>query len=107
MSGRSPMDPFSDFWNFLTGASGDYKALGAWKYLFVTLFLVLLILSILVAVQNWREDPPQKTGRGLWMWVVPGLVGGMWFSGNRWETASPRSQGYEVCGRRLADPAAH
>ncbi len=100
------MDPFSDFWNFLTGASGDYKALGAWKYLFVTLFLVLLILSILVAVQNWREDPSQRTGRDLGMWLVRVLVGGMWFQGMLWKLPFPVSEGFEFWTGQIADRAA-
>jgi len=47
------MNPFSDFWQFLIGTSGDYKAIGVWRYLFVALFLVLIAISIVAAVKNW------------------------------------------------------
>jgi hypothetical protein len=52
-------NPFSDFWDFLIGNTDDHNVLGAWKYLFIALFLVLLVVSIVVAVTNWRHphDP--------------------------------------------------
>ena len=51
------MNPFADFWNFLIGNTEDYNALGSWKYLLVALFLALIVASVAIAVQNWREIP--------------------------------------------------
>ncbi len=100
------MNPFSDFWQFLIGTSGDYKALGMWKYLFVALFVVLIITSIVVAVKNWQEDPSQRTGRNLGMWLVRVLVGGMWFQGMLWKLPFPVSEGFEFWTEQIADRAA-
>src|SRR5207249_857293 len=72
-------NPFSDFWDFLIGNTEDHNALGAWKYLFVALFLALIVASIVIAIRNWREDPAQRTGSNLGTWFVRVLVGGMWF----------------------------
>ena len=48
-------NPFSDFWDFVIGNTDDHNALGAWKYLFVALFLALVIASVVIAVRNWQE----------------------------------------------------
>ena len=70
-------NPFSDLWDFVIGNTEDHNALGAWKYLFVALFLALIVASILIAIRNWREDPAQRTGSNLGTWFVRVLVGGM------------------------------
>ena len=72
-------NPFSDFWDFVIGNTEDLNALGAWKYLFVALFLALIIASIVIAIKNWQEDPSQRSGSHLGTWFVRLLVGGMWF----------------------------
>ncbi|HEX9320550.1 MAG TPA: DoxX family protein [Xanthobacteraceae bacterium] len=100
------MNPFSDFWQFLIGTSGDYKAIGTWRYLFVALFVILIVASIVVAVRNWREDPSQRTGRDLSMWLVRVLVGGMWFQGMLWKMPFPVSEGFEFWTEQIADRAA-
>ena len=78
-------NPFSDAWNFLTGNTGDYNALGTWRYLLVALFWGLLIGSIIVAITNWREDVTQRTGRDLGTWFVRVLIGTMWFEAMLWK----------------------
>src|SRR3712207_7539806 len=78
-------NPFTDTWLFLIGQTPDHEALGLWKYLFVALFLALLAASIAIAVQNWREDPSQRTGTHLATWVMRVLIGCMWFQGMLWK----------------------
>ena len=100
------MNPFCDFWQFLIGATGDYNAIGMWRYLFVALFVILIVISIAVAVKNWQEDPSQRTGRDLGMWFVRVLVGGMWFQGMLWKMPFPVSEGFEFWTGQIADRAA-
>jgi len=101
-------NPFSDFWDFLIGNTGDYNDLGSWKYFFVALFLALVAASIIIAVRNWQEDPSQRTGRHLVTWLVRVLVGGMWFQGMLWKLPLPVSSGLrywtEQMGARAAFP---
>src|SRR5262249_38701302 len=85
--------PLSDFWDFVIGNTADHNALGAWKYLFVALFLALIIASIVIAIKNWQEDPSQRTGSHLGTWFVRVLVGGMWFQGMLWKLPLPVSEG--------------
>src|SRR5712691_4370427 len=70
-------NPFSDFWDFLIGNTGDHNDLGTWKYLFVALFLGLVVVSIIVAVRNWQEDPSERTASHLGTWFVRVLVSGL------------------------------
>jgi len=90
-----PNNPFADAWQFLTGATGDYNRLGNWHYLILALFWVLLIVSILMAIRNWREDPTQRTGRHLGIWLVRVLIGCMWFQGMLWKLPLPVSDGLQ------------
>jgi hypothetical protein len=90
-----PNNPFTDAWQFLTGATGDYNRLGNWHYLILALFWVLLIVSILMAIRNWREDPAQRTGRHLGVWLVRVLIGCMWFQGMLWKLPLPVSDGLQ------------
>ncbi len=99
-------DPFSDFWDFLVGNTDDYNALGAWKYLFVVLFLALIFASVVIAWRNWQEDPSQRTGRHLGMWFLRVLVGGMWFQGMLWKLPLPVSGGLKYWLEQMADRAA-
>ena len=78
-------NPFSDAWRFVIGQTGDYNALGFWKYPLVILFLVLIGASVVIAVRNWREDPTQRTGADLATWVMRVLVGAMWYQGMLWK----------------------
>jgi len=73
---------FSDFFTPLTGA---------WKYLLVVAFAALLAASVAIAVRNWIEDPAQRTGTHLAIWLMRVLVGCMWFQGMLWKLPfSPR-----------------
>jgi hypothetical protein len=99
-------NPFSDFWDFVIGNTEDQNALGAWKYLFVALFLALIIASIVIAIKNWQEDPSQRTGSHLGTWFVRVLVGGMWFQGMLWKLPLPVSGGLQYWTEQMADRAA-
>lgn len=78
-------NPFSDAWAFTVGNTNDHNALGAWKYLFVLLFLALIGASVVIAIRNWREDPAQRTGTHLATWIMRVLIGSMWFEGMLWK----------------------
>lgn len=78
-------DPFSDTWLFLIGQQGDQMALGPWRWLVVALFLALIAGSILIAAIAWIEEPDQRTGRNLTLWLLRSLVGAMWFQAMLWK----------------------
>ena len=99
-------NPFSDFWNFLTGNTDDHNFLGPWKYLFVALFLALIVASIFIAVRNWQEDPAQRTASHLATWFVRVLVGGMWFQGMLWKLPLPVSGGLKYWTEQMGERAA-
>jgi hypothetical protein len=99
-------NPFSDFWDFLIGNTDDHNVLGAWKYVFIVLFLALLAASIVVAVTNWREDPSQRTGSHLGTWFVRVLEGGMWFQGLLWKLPLPISDGLKYWTEQMGERAA-
>jgi hypothetical protein len=100
-------NPFVDIWNFLIGNTEDYDALGQWKYLFVTLFLILIAASIIVAVKNWREDPVQRSGVHASTWFVRVLVGCMWFQAMIWKLPLPASPGLQYWTEQMAKRAAY
>jgi hypothetical protein len=50
-----PSNPFCDAFSSSIGNTGDYNALGAWKWGSVGLFAALLVASVAIAVRNWRE----------------------------------------------------
>ncbi len=78
-------NPFYDSWLFLIGETGDQTSLGAWKWIFVLLFIGLLVGGVLIAIRNWREDPEQRTGTHLATLFARILVGCMWFQGMMWK----------------------
>jgi uncharacterized membrane protein YphA (DoxX/SURF4 family) len=78
-------NPVSDLWAFLTADTGDFNALGVWKYLILLVFYLLMIVSVGLLVVNWREDPGQRTGLNLWLWVTRVAIGCMWFQGTLWK----------------------
>jgi hypothetical protein len=90
-----PTNPFTDIWHFLTATTSDYLNQGNWRYLILALFWALLLGGIAMAVQNWREDPTQRTGRHLGMWLVRMLIGTMWFQGMLWKLPLPVSNGLQ------------
>jgi uncharacterized membrane protein YphA (DoxX/SURF4 family) len=90
-----PTNPLTDVLHFLTATTNDYLHQGAWRYLILALFWTLLLVSIAVAFRNWGEDPAQRTGRHLGLWVVRVLVGCMWFQGMLWKLPLPASDGLQ------------
>jgi hypothetical protein len=101
-----PTNPFTDVWHFLTATTSDYLHQGNWRYLILALFWALLIASILVAVRNWREDPTQRTGRHLGIWLVRVLIGCMWFQGMLWKLPLPVSDGLQYWTEQESTSAA-
>jgi uncharacterized membrane protein YphA (DoxX/SURF4 family) len=101
-----PKNPLTDVWQFLTASAGDYLRLGNWRYLILALFWALLLASIAVALQNWREDPAQRTGRHLGIWLVRVLIGCMWFQGMLWKLPLPVSDGLQYWTEQEAKNAA-
>src|SRR5215468_1978937 len=73
-----PTNPFIDIWHFLTANTNDYLHQGSWRYLILALFWALMLAAIAMAVRNWQQDPTQRTGRHLGVWVVRVLIGCMW-----------------------------
>jgi uncharacterized membrane protein YphA (DoxX/SURF4 family) len=101
-----PTNPFTDIGHFLTATTGDYLRLGNWRYLVLVLFWGLLIASIALAFRNWREDPAQRTGRHLGIWLVRVLIGCMWFQGMLWKLPLPVSDGLQYWTGQEATNAA-
>jgi uncharacterized membrane protein YphA (DoxX/SURF4 family) len=101
-----PRNPFTDVWQFLTGATGDYMALGGWRYLLVALFLTLILTSLYIAACNWREDPAQRTAMHLGTWLVRVLIGCMWFEGMLWKLPLPVSGGLQYWVEQMGTRAA-
>lgn len=90
-----PKTPVTDVWQFLTATTSDYVQLGSWRYLILALFWALLIASIVIALQNWRQDPEQRTGQHLGTWFVRVLIGCMWFEAMLWKLPLPASDGLQ------------
>jgi hypothetical protein len=90
-----PKNPFTDVWQFLTATTSDYLSLGNWRFLILAMFWALLLASIAVAFRNWREDPAQRTGRHVGVWLVRVLIGCMWFEGMLWKLPLPVSGGLQ------------
>lgn len=88
-------NPVTDVWQFLTAATSDYLKLGNWRYVILAMFWALLVASIVIALQNWREDPEQRTGKHLGTWFVRVLIGCMWFEAMLWKLPLPASGGLQ------------
>jgi hypothetical protein len=99
-------NPFTDVWQFLTGQTDDYLALGTWRYLLVALFLALVVASIVIAVRNWIEDPTQRTGQHVGTCVARVLIGCMWFEGMLWKLPLPVGGGLQYWTEQMATRAA-
>lgn len=99
-------DPFNDAWAFLLGNTPDHESLGALRYVFVALFAVLLVASILIAGAAWRRDPAQHTAAHLWTWLFRVLMGSMWFQGAIWKLPLPVSSGLQYWTGQMAENAA-
>jgi uncharacterized membrane protein YphA (DoxX/SURF4 family) len=80
-----PMNSLTDMGHFLATATSNYLHQGNWRYLFLSLYWALLLISIAIALQNWRKDPAQRTGRHLGIWLIRVLIGCLWFQGMLWK----------------------
>jgi uncharacterized membrane protein YphA (DoxX/SURF4 family) len=101
-----PKNPFTDVWQFLTGQTEDYLALGGWRYLVVALFFALVATSVVAAVRNWKEDPAQRTAVHAGTWVARVLIGCMWFEGMLWKLPLPVGSGLQFWTEQMATRAA-
>jgi uncharacterized membrane protein YphA (DoxX/SURF4 family) len=99
-------NPFLDTWQFLIGATEDHARIGAFGYVFVALFLVLVVASLWIARVNWRDDPAQRTGVHVTTWACRFLVGCMWFQGCLWKLPFPVSDPFQYWTGELAEHAA-
>ena len=88
-----PDNPFTDIWQFLTATTSDYLDLGAWRFPILALFWILMIASFVIAFQNLRDDPAQRTAHNIGLAVVRVLIGCMWFQGMLWKLPLPASEG--------------
>jgi len=101
-----PTNPFTDVWQFLTATTSDYLHQGNWRFLILALFWILLIASPAIALQNWREDSEQRSGRHLGIWLVRVLIGCMWFQGMLWKLPLPVSDGLQYFTEQESKSAA-
>jgi uncharacterized membrane protein YphA (DoxX/SURF4 family) len=99
-------NPFYDTWLFIIGATGDHEKLGAFKWVFVALFLILLAASAWIASANWRDDPAQRNGRDLTACVCRVLIGCMWFQGCLWKLPFPVSEPFKYWTGEMVENAA-
>jgi CDP-diglyceride synthetase len=99
-------NPFFDTWQFLIGATEDHARIGAFGYVFVALFLVLVAASLWIARANWRDDPAQRTGVHVATWACRFLIGCMWFQGCLWKLPFPVSGPFQYWTGELAEHAA-
>ena len=90
-----PTNPFTDISHFLTATTGDYLRLGGWRYLILAFFWTLLLAGLAIALQNWREDSEQRSGRHLGILLVRVLIGCLWFQGMLWKLPLPVSDGLQ------------
>ena len=88
-------NPLSDTVLFLTGDTGDYNRFGAEKYISVLFYLLVLAAGFYVAWRNWTEDPSQRTGRNIGVFVMRLVAGGMWFQGTIWKLPLPVAAGFK------------
>ena len=99
-------NPITDAFSFLTANTGDFNALGLWKYLILLLFYALLAGSLWLAVVNWREDPAERNGKALWLGFSRLLIGCMWFQGTLWKLPFGDQNGLWYWTQQMAGRAA-
>ncbi|GEP04913.1 DoxX family protein [Methylobacterium oxalidis] len=78
-------NPYTDLLTFLTAGQSDQIGLGPWRWVMMALFAALVLGSLLVAAREWAEDPRQRTGRDLGVWLIRFLIGCMWFQNLFWK----------------------
>ncbi|HKP72564.1 MAG TPA: TQO small subunit DoxD [Pyrinomonadaceae bacterium] len=71
-------NPFSDFWQFLLGTT-------VWGRAPLYVFILLLVLSTLVALYNFWSEPKQRTLANFYTWLARLAVGSMWFQQTLWK----------------------
>jgi len=72
-------NPFFDAWLFLIGATDDQRALGIFQYVMVALFWALLLARLGIALKNWGEGQPERSGTAGATWISRLLIGSIWF----------------------------
>lgn len=96
-------DPFTDSLHFLIGQTPDHEALGAWRYLLAALYWAALIGGTVVAFRAWSDDPAQRTGRNLGIWLMRMLIGTMWLQGSLWKLPLPVAGGFQYWTGQLVE----
>jgi uncharacterized membrane protein YphA (DoxX/SURF4 family) len=106
--GKSVMrtNPFLDTWLFIVSLTDVPYAEGAFKYIFVVLFLGLLAAAALIALANWRVDPTQRSRAHVAMCACRVLIGCMWFQGCLWKLPLPIADGFRYWTEQMAQYAA-
>jgi uncharacterized membrane protein YphA (DoxX/SURF4 family) len=99
------VNPFNDSWLFLIGETGSHLGVGAWRYLLVLWFWLLIAVSLYIAYRNWQADPAQRTLRDLGTWAARVAIGAMWFEGSLWKLPIP-SGGFQYWLEQEAQHAA-
>jgi uncharacterized membrane protein YphA (DoxX/SURF4 family) len=87
-------NPFADVVAFLIGSAHDYNPFGAVRYVSVIFYLAVIAGSFVVAWRNWRDDPAQRTGRNVAIWVMRLVLAGMWYQGTIWKLPLPVSDAF-------------
>ena len=100
------MNPISDTLTFLSAGTGDFMALGIWRWLVLALFYALVLGSIAIAIINWREDGSQRTSQHVGMAAIRFLVGCMWFEGMLWKLPFSPDNGLYYWMEQMAGRAA-
>ena len=98
--------PITDLFGFLTADTGDYNALGGWKYVILLLFYFLVAASIWLFALNWREDPAQRNPTIVWIWAIRVLIGCMWFQGTLWKLPFGHGNGLYYWTQQMGGRAA-
>jgi hypothetical protein len=99
-------DPFRDAVLFVLGHDDNYTPLGAFRWLLVLAFALLLIANLVLLARNWAADPDQRRARHLYIWLARTLVGAMWFQGSLWKLPLPVSGGFRYWMDQIAHNAA-
>jgi hypothetical protein len=100
------MNPFSDTLVFLSAGTGDFMALGVWRWLILAYFYALALVFIVAAINNLWADPMQRTAQHLGMAVVRFMVGCMWFEGMLWKLPFSPDNGLHYWMEQMAGRAA-
>ena len=96
-------DPFNDSLQFLIGNTPDHEAIGWAKYILVVAYAALMVASVVIAARDWSQDPAQRTGRNVTIWLFRLLIGTMWFQGSLWKLPLPVSGGFQYWAGQLVE----